>query len=144
MDISHTGKLWKGLQKIDSKFIVKQWLALFYNGDRKRVRFETYWHNATTALRHTFELFKVMAPDQLRTPRFRMDGRMQCSFKFPAVIRQNSVNGLLAGKKAVKHVTSRPRILRKARQCLITSFGNHMSFLVFITSGIPTRFMKLI
>ena len=43
------------------------------------------------------------------------------------------------GRKADKHVTSRPHILHKARQYLIRQVVNHRSFLTFITSGIPTR-----
>ena len=58
------------------------------------------------------------------------------------------LNGLIAGgigrKEAGKHVTTRPRILSKAKQLLIKKVGNHRSFFTVITSGVPTRFMKLI
>ena len=43
------------------------------------------------------------------------------------------------GRKADKHVTSRPHILHKAKQYLIRQVVNHRSFLTFITSGIPTQ-----
>ena len=49
-----------------------------------------------------------------------------------------------AGKKADKHVTSRPRILNKAKQYVIRKVGNHRPFSTFITSGMRTQFLKLI
>ena len=55
------------------------------------------------------------------------------------------LNGVIAGgKKAYNHVTSRPRIIKKAKQYLIRQVDSHRYFFTFVTSGLPTPFMKLI
>ena len=47
-----------------------------------------------------------------------------------------------AGKKAHKHVTSQPRIRKKATRYQIGKVGSHSSFRTF-TTGKPTPFVKL-
>ena len=55
------------------------------------------------------------------------------------------LNGLIAGEQADRHVTSRPRIRKKAQKRFpIGKEGSHSSFLTFVKSGIPTSFMELI
>ena len=79
----------------------------------------------------TFEPVTVTAQDQLPVPQ-------QNGVEWSACSRNR------AGKKADRHVTSRPRILNEAKQFLIGKVGSHSSFLTFTKSGRPTRYMKLI
>ena len=65
---------------------------------------------------------------------------MSCTKLFSPRPRHNSVvwTDCTRKKQERRHssIPSRPRILSKARQYLITKVGNHRSFLTFITSGI--------
>ena len=49
-----------------------------------------------------------------------------------------------AGSDADKHVTSRPRIRKKARRYPVGKVGSHSSFLTITTREVATSFVKLI
>ena len=149
-------KFEKRYQNIVPNVNAEEWSEQILLGSNG-VRFETCWHKSDDSTPACIRVDQghcsrpiarsEFSKQTIETPHgWTIVTGHSCSHQY---LDNILLNGLIAGGMGRKEsqtriFTSRPRVSSEAKLYLIRKVGNHRSFLTFITSGIPTRFMKVI